>query len=74
MQTGIYHNCLLKGFVRQEIQIDAETHSQTFGGAQESCESFGDTIEQAGGIKDTTRRPTESANYGSMRVHRGLNL
>jgi hypothetical protein len=30
----------------------------------ESCRKVGDRIEQAGGAKDITKRPTESTNMG----------
>jgi len=31
---------------------------------RESCARVGESIEGAGGVKDTTRRPTESTNLG----------
>jgi hypothetical protein len=34
LQTGTYYNCLLRGFIQQQIEADAEIHSQTSGGAQ----------------------------------------
>jgi hypothetical protein len=34
-QTGVYHNCPLRGSTEQLIETDAETHSQTLDQAQE---------------------------------------
>ena len=31
LNTGAYHNCPLRGFIQQLMEIDAETHSQTLG-------------------------------------------
>lgn len=31
MHTEAYYNCLLRGFIFQLMEIDAETHSQTSG-------------------------------------------
>jgi hypothetical protein len=36
LQTGAWHNCLLKGFIHQQTETDAETHSQTSVRAQGS--------------------------------------
>jgi hypothetical protein len=49
-------------FKRKEA--DGETHRQTSGRVWVTCERMGDRTEQAGEIKDTTRRPTESTNMG----------
>jgi hypothetical protein len=46
------------------METDAETQSHTSGRAHESWRRVGDRIGQAGGVKDTTRRPTESSNLG----------
>ena len=35
---------------------------------RESCERVGDRTEQARGVKDTTRRSTESTNLGLCRL------
>jgi hypothetical protein len=42
---------------------DAETHRQA-AEPRESCGREGERSEQVGGVKDTTRRPTESTNLG----------
>lgn len=47
---------------KDEKQTD--THSQTSGGACGVVWRSGNRIEQAGGVIDTTRRPTVSVNLG----------
>ena len=46
------------------METDAEIQSQTLGGAWGVLWKSGDRTEQARGVKDTTRRPTESTNLG----------
>jgi hypothetical protein len=46
---------------------DAVTHSQNQVKPGETCGRGGDRKLQVGGIKDTTRRHTESTNLGSHR-------
>jgi hypothetical protein len=65
-QEPAQHNCLLRGFVKQRMEANAETHSQTSGRAQYG--RAGNRCEQARGLTDTTRRPTESANLGPERL------
>lgn len=33
LQTGAKHNCHLRGFIQQRMETDADSHSQTLGGA-----------------------------------------
>jgi hypothetical protein len=46
------------------METNAETYSQTIGGARGLLLKSWESIEAARGIKDTTRRPTESTNLG----------
>ena len=68
LQTG--PNCLLRGFTSQLMETDAEIQSQTLGGAWGVLWKSGDRTEQARGVKDTTRRPTESTNLGTWKSQR----
>jgi hypothetical protein len=45
--------------MQQLMKTDAETHRQTLGRAGDSYRRVGGRNEEAGGVKDTTRRPTE---------------
>jgi hypothetical protein len=44
------------------MENGAKIHSQISGGNWESCEKGGNRIEISRGVKDTTKRPTESTN------------
>ena len=46
------------------MKPDAETHSQTLGRTQKSYKRVEGRIKGARGINYTTRRPTESTNFG----------
>ena len=46
------------------METDAETHSQTLGRAQGIYGRVGDRTEGARGVKENTRKPTESTNLG----------
>lgn len=47
------------------METDAETDSQTIGGARESYQRVEGRNERAGLVKDTTRRPTVLTHLGS---------
>ena len=55
---------MLENRNQQEMETHEEAHSQTSGRAQESRGRVGDRIEQAEGVKDIKRRPTEPTNLG----------
>ena len=46
------------------MDTDADIQSQTLGGSWGVLWKSEDRTEQARGVKDTTRRPTESTNLG----------
>lgn len=52
LQTGTFHNCLLRGSTQQPLERDAETHTQTLGEAQESYKRV------AGRLRDLKRTET----------------
>jgi hypothetical protein len=47
------------------MEADAETPCQTSGGTQGVLWKCGDRIEQAEGVKNATKRPTESNSLSS---------
>jgi hypothetical protein len=69
LQTGTKHNCVLRGFIQQQMETDSETHSQISGRALNSHGKVRDRSEQAREVKDTTRRPRVNCP-GTMRAHR----
>ena len=65
------------------MDTDADIQSQTLGGSWGVLWKSEDRTEQARGVKDTTRRPTESTNLGTWKLtetepptkeHAGLGL
>ena len=59
-------DCIIKRGSIQLTRADAETHSQTLVGAQESCRRGGGRIVGARGVKDTRKQSTESTNQDSQ--------
>ena len=71
-------NLALLSFERLDLVVDEKKTWRPIAKYQAelgvSCGKVGDKIERAGGVKDTTRRPTESTNLDShMRAPRNIN-
>jgi hypothetical protein len=70
LQTGVKHDCPLRGFIQQVTQTDADTHSQTLDGAWGSYERTGGTTTAPKGIR-TPQEDQQSQltqTLGALRV------
>jgi hypothetical protein len=64
LQTGTQHNCLLRGFMHQQMERDAENHSQTSVRDWGVLWNNGLRFKGPWREEDITRRSTESTNLG----------
>jgi hypothetical protein len=64
LQTRTQHNCLLRDSIKHQMETDAETTAKHQTELRMSCGIVGDRSKQAGGVKDTPRRPIKSTVLG----------
>lgn len=64
-QTGKYHNCFLRGFIQQLMDVDTKPHSPISGPVAGSCvEECEIEVRKTAEIKDTKSRLIELINMG----------
>lgn len=62
LQKEAQHNCPLRGSTQQQNEVDAGTHSQTLGKAQEVLGKSEGVDKRSVRGKMSSRGPTESSN------------
>ena len=70
LQTEVQHNCLLRNFIQQLMEIDVEAYNQNYTKLIELYGRVVGRIEQGRGIKRTIRRTTKFNQPGLMEAHR----
>jgi hypothetical protein len=68
LYQSAWHNCPLRGSTQQLTKTDAEAHAKHQTKLRKSCGRVGGRIEEPGGDRDSTGRPTDSTNLDSWRL------
>jgi hypothetical protein len=62
LKTEAWHNCSLRGSAQPLTETEENTHGQTFNSGQGVLWKSWGRIEWPEGVRNSTRRPTESTN------------